>query len=310
MPTGVQHRGQQAGQAVEEDLRQQQVAERGDQVLVDRLRGTGHQDGQDRGAGHREHGGHRQEDGGGGQQTLGVRLAAVGLLPPGADQQRDDHTREYPAEQQLVHHVGQGVGEVVVVPDELGADRGGDGRGPDEAGDPADDAPGGHHRAVAGHRAGALVQLLAGRRSGRTGRATAAGRHDREQLGRRVDDAGQGRAGGALQGGQHDGGVGRNHGQHDGGVRIVPSITGPTHAQTLSRSTAAGDRAVCRRAAGAGGGPAEPAWTSRPGSGWPSRPGSGWPSRPGSRAEPGGFGGRGGGWVRPVGRRPRARQAR
>ena len=130
------------------------------------------------------HGRAGEEDHGQAQQPLRVRLAAVGVAGPGPHQQRHHDAGQHAAEQQLVDHARQGVGEVVVVADRDRADGGADRRGPDEAGDPADDAADRHDGAVPRDRpvAAAVGSASRRRRRGSGDRAGALGGRRRRAL--------------------------------------------------------------------------------------------------------------------------------
>ncbi len=89
---------------------------------------------------HRDDGGGGEEDRGEGEQPLGVRLAPVDILGTRAHEQWHHDARQHATQQQLVHHARQGVGQVVVIGDGHGSDRGSDRRGTQKAGDPAHNA--------------------------------------------------------------------------------------------------------------------------------------------------------------------------
>jgi hypothetical protein len=163
--TCVEHRREQRRHSIEEDHWKEQVRQRGDQAAIGR-RGSvvGEHGGEQRCTQHGHDGRPGQEDHGETEQALGVRLAAVRVTGTSPNQKRNHDAREHAAKEELVHHARQGVGEAVVVADRGGADGRADGGGPDEASDPAGDAPQRHDRAVLGDRRVTLV-------NGRFGRA-------------------------------------------------------------------------------------------------------------------------------------------
>ena len=167
MPARVQHAGEQRRDAVEEDLRQDQVRQRRDQVFVGGRRVAGHKLGEQRRGGDGEHGRAGQEDRGQREQPLGVGLAAIPVLGTGLHQQRHDDAGQHAAEQQLVDHIRQRVGQVVGVSDRGRADRGAEDDRTHEASDATHHAAGGHDGAAAGDR-----RLFIGqRRRGYAGRS-------------------------------------------------------------------------------------------------------------------------------------------
>ncbi|SKP62743.1 Uncharacterised protein [Mycobacteroides abscessus subsp. abscessus] len=107
---GVQNRHEQRAQAVEEDLRQEQVRQRRGERRVHLGIATEHDPGQQWCGQHREQCRHQQQRRDNGEQLAYERLATVGVFALGTGEHRDENRREGGLKHQRGNDVGQGVG--------------------------------------------------------------------------------------------------------------------------------------------------------------------------------------------------------
>ena len=107
----VEDRDEQRGQAVEQDLRQQQIRQRRRQIAVDLAVADVEEREHGRGD-HCDDRRHPQDDHHQREDLVGERLAAVGVLGLGPGQQRDHDRGEDGAQHHLGDHVGQDVGRL------------------------------------------------------------------------------------------------------------------------------------------------------------------------------------------------------
>ena len=165
----VQHPAGHRADPVEEDLRDEEVGEDHRQVPFRPGQLVRVQVDQQEGGRRGHHGQPEQGGGDQGEHPLGIALAAVGVPPGRADQQRDHHRAQDAAEHQVVDRVGQRVGVVVRVGHADCAERPDGHQGAQEAGAPGGQRADGHH-AAGPDQAGAFRRrgpLVSGCRLGR-----------------------------------------------------------------------------------------------------------------------------------------------
>ncbi len=149
---GVEDLAEQHEHAVEEHLRQAVAGEvdhrlplRGQRRVVEaRVEVERHHPGRRQ---HQQYRHQREEEHGGGDHAVGVRLAAVRVVPHRPNQLRDQDGVEDPARDEDVEHVRHGVADVEQVGVEHVAERGDEQGGAHEPAQPGDHRAGGHHRA-------------------------------------------------------------------------------------------------------------------------------------------------------------------
>ena len=167
---GIQDRRDEGAHPVEEDLRDEEVRPHHHEIVLGALDGGGIQVDQ-RPGGQRGHQRDReQRDHAQGEDPLRVGLAVVGIALGRLDQQRHHDAGEDAAQHQVVDGVRQRVGEVVVVGQRQGAERGHEDEGAQEPGDARGERPC-RHAGAGPDQAGPLPAPVRRRWSGRPRRS-------------------------------------------------------------------------------------------------------------------------------------------